>query len=629
MSPRKITLASVAGALALSGSASAGFTGLAVTMQPETATTGDDLDVYRLYATFDNPTDQVVAVGGTLLFPQILDSGGSGFFQVTVFGAHQQLPQNEFIVGAVPNLFLDSMLTIGVPQGYAGTQPALPSIVQFNDFDFNGPGTGFGSPVVITPDGGWASSPDQPETIVKPYPPNNATPVGDGDGIYCVSTPGGPFAVLIGQFSVAAGSPFSGDLGALGVYEDGVGVMLTAPATQFGFGELCVTGACCLAPGECVEGVTFEQCIGLSGVFTGPGTVCQFEVFTVNHDGPQDEWSHGIETIVACPGEGPGCVSGPVKIDAWQTSAIPADGTQNCEDFSAPSACPIPADFFGKGSDPFADTICFQGEPLGVVTLPGFGPLDFGDADTLVTRPSDPFDRCDLPSANSVQVPIQMEQLDLVSVSPITVTFNGGQDPEDWDVRVRVDGSAGQPAGSSLTATKTHCNGGTFDSTISVCPTFIFTKVGEPSTEVEIDYCGTCNPGGITMTANGVDWVHDIDNLVDVTNPVCSDMITGMTDVAPQPACDCNTNSVRDKCDIESGASKDCDFDGVPDECQAPPVCPADLSGNCAADFADILLVIAAWGPCPPECPEDLNGNGSVDFADILFVIGEWGSCAQ
>ncbi|MCP3904839.1 MAG: VCBS repeat-containing protein, partial [Planctomycetes bacterium] len=55
--------------------------------------------------------------------------------------------------------------------------------------------------------------------------------------------------------------------------------------------------------------------------------------------------------------------------------------------------------------------------------------------------------------------------------------------------------------------------------------------------------------------------------------------------------------------------------------------CPADLSGNGQADFADILVIIGAWGPCPTPCLEDLNGNDQVDFADILIVIGAWGAC--
>ncbi|MCP3905579.1 MAG: hypothetical protein GY715_18285 [Planctomycetes bacterium] len=53
--------------------------------------------------------------------------------------------------------------------------------------------------------------------------------------------------------------------------------------------------------------------------------------------------------------------------------------------------------------------------------------------------------------------------------------------------------------------------------------------------------------------------------------------------------------------------------------------CPEDLNGNGQVDFADILAVIGAWGPCC--CPEDLDGSGDVGFSDILLIIGAWGPC--
>ncbi|MHC5113661.1 MAG: hypothetical protein ACYTGP_04445 [Planctomycetota bacterium] len=54
--------------------------------------------------------------------------------------------------------------------------------------------------------------------------------------------------------------------------------------------------------------------------------------------------------------------------------------------------------------------------------------------------------------------------------------------------------------------------------------------------------------------------------------------------------------------------------------------CPADLNGNGAVDFADILEIIAAWGPCA-GCAEDLDASGDVGFGDILVVIANWGLC--
>ncbi|MCP3904896.1 MAG: hypothetical protein GY715_14825 [Planctomycetes bacterium] len=55
--------------------------------------------------------------------------------------------------------------------------------------------------------------------------------------------------------------------------------------------------------------------------------------------------------------------------------------------------------------------------------------------------------------------------------------------------------------------------------------------------------------------------------------------------------------------------------------------CTGDVNGDLTVSFADVLALIAAWGPCPAGCPQDLNGNKAVDFADILVVIAGWGPC--
>ncbi|MBX3374275.1 MAG: DNRLRE domain-containing protein [Phycisphaeraceae bacterium] len=60
-----------------------------------------------------------------------------------------------------------------------------------------------------------------------------------------------------------------------------------------------------------------------------------------------------------------------------------------------------------------------------------------------------------------------------------------------------------------------------------------------------------------------------------------------------------------------------------------PPV-PGDINGDGTVDFADLLLVLSAWGPCPGDphhdpCPADLTGDGTVDFADLLIVLANWG----
>jgi hypothetical protein len=55
---------------------------------------------------------------------------------------------------------------------------------------------------------------------------------------------------------------------------------------------------------------------------------------------------------------------------------------------------------------------------------------------------------------------------------------------------------------------------------------------------------------------------------------------------------------------------------------------PADLDGDGVIGFADLLLVLAEWGPCA-ACPEDLDGSGAVDFPDLLEILGKWGPCSE
>ena len=48
-----------------------------------------------------------------------------------------------------------------------------------------------------------------------------------------------------------------------------------------------------------------------------------------------------------------------------------------------------------------------------------------------------------------------------------------------------------------------------------------------------------------------------------------------------------------------------------------------DLNGDGIVDFADLLILLSAWGPCA-GCPADLNGDDLVDFSDLLILLGEW-----
>ena len=58
--------------------------------------------------------------------------------------------------------------------------------------------------------------------------------------------------------------------------------------------------------------------------------------------------------------------------------------------------------------------------------------------------------------------------------------------------------------------------------------------------------------------------------------------------------------------------------------------CPADLDGSGDVGFADLLSLLAAWGPydpCPPLVPADIDENCEVGFSDLLALLAAWGLC--
>ena len=58
-----------------------------------------------------------------------------------------------------------------------------------------------------------------------------------------------------------------------------------------------------------------------------------------------------------------------------------------------------------------------------------------------------------------------------------------------------------------------------------------------------------------------------------------------------------------------------------------PPL--GDLTGDCIVGAADLLILLAGWGPCadpcPPFCPADLNEDCVVGAADLLLLLANWG----
>ncbi len=242
------------------------------------------------------------------------------------------------------------------------------------------------------------------------------------------------------------------------------------------------TGACCHEDMSCTDDMTESEC-----------------------DGP---WYEGQPcSDIACPSFT--CVE-PGQ-DCWVTQCDGHTGYGFDQ-------TPLQAGFFGPGSDPFEEFVALGGPPGG-----GSGP---NGSDTLLDRLERMCFVEPLPATDST--PLELVMLELVSCQPITVTYDDGQNSEDWDVVVDLSGA--QPQGT-LTATKTHANGGTFDSDFYVQPRFTFTKISDPSEVVIFD---TLDAGidPMLLSSTGEPWLHTV-----TIGPSCSPNFAAGYDIVDDVEC--------------------------------------------------------------------------------------------
>ncbi|MGH2687299.1 MAG: hypothetical protein ACRDKW_00605, partial [Actinomycetota bacterium] len=268
-------------------------------------------------------------------------------------------------------------------------------------------------------------------------------------------------------------------------------------------------------------------------------------------------------------------------IDMWTT---PGSGL-TFDDFSGN---PIPADFFDPGSDPFTGVVVLIGQPLpdlGPPTAPSVFP-----ADTIVRRPMTAV----LPGPGSQDtIPIEIVALNLVSVNPITVTYNGGQNPEPWDVRVCLSAVAPQMQGG-MTVRQECPTGGTYDSTLPVVPKLVFTRVNPPAIR-------TLDPAPQVMLAfNGADWVAIPDPSLAVTRIMQGAVTDGNCNGIPDPPLLGTSNFVPGVRDLS------CD-----------PACVAVPPQPQQKVLTTEEQILAAHGILPAqEPPPDGDGDGVPDDAD-------------
>ncbi len=58
-------------------------------------------------------------------------------------------------------------------------------------------------------------------------------------------------------------------------------------------------------------------------------------------------------------------------------------------------------------------------------------------------------------------------------------------------------------------------------------------------------------------------------------------------------------------------------------------ICLWDLDASGSVGVADLLSLLASWGPCPPkaDCPADFDDNDDVGVSDLLVLLANWGPC--
>lgn len=312
-------------------------------------------------------------------------------------------------------------------------------------------------------------------------------------------------------------------------------------------GACCSHGLACTAitefrcEADIVSGPSVE-----AGVFLGVGITCSPQAGIFSEISAGDVFEQFTAPPMNCPdntgGEEPPAMNctGPPYTDGW----VSRSEEDMCHDFGADGSPEIPAGFFGTNSDPFLNSVCLTGVPLG----PTFWG-EFGEADTLIVRDDDPFDACAAPSANESTVNTELVAMHLRSVEPITVTYNDGSPAEQWTLDVTV--SEVRTSEGFLTATKQHCNGGTYTSLLQVYPVYTFTKVGNPETRVVLDTGIDNTPLILTQNVNRP-WVAEVDSETPYAGDLCSAFHPGMFQQLILPNdCDSDGDGMIDGCLVQ------------------------------------------------------------------------------
>ncbi len=335
----------------------------------------------------------------------------------------------------------------------------------------------------------------------------------------------------------------------------------------------------------------------------------------------------------------------PAGADLWQTVGA---GGQTFQDFSE---SPIPADFFGDGSEAFDGTIELIGLPF--AENPGLAPegVDLGLADTLVERLQDVV----IDSAGGTgATTIQIAALSLHSIEPITVNVNG--EPTQWNVEVQLSNQPQQQG--QMTITLEDEFGGTFNSNLPVLPMFIFVNNSNPSDIKILDLGADGGEPIMFLTING-HWLINgslCSQLVQPTSTI--NLVNGVSVPPPvgffpglalNPFGSCKWVLTTEEAQLAQHGvfparfmvGEDFDGDGISDDCDNCPItanplqededddCIGDACDNCPTDANFDQADLDADGIGSVCDDEELDPNSSIPAGSDLWSTPDGGQTFQ
>ena len=252
--------------LAANTAASAALVGLHVEQHlVDVYGTGIPSTTWRLYAEFDNPTDQLTGVGGHILQGGIGFVAANGGFYQCIFGGPMSSDINPGFIPPFPSMAADSWVTIGAEDLWESQTLTTYGGVAWNLFE-NGNVNVWSNPLIAFW-GKWVR------------------PVNDSHAFGQVLPGYSNYHVLVGQFTTHGHGPSWEPWGRLSLngqmeqilFNGGVELVpWEAHGVEFGTPDASA-GACCFEDAAYGPGCAVlpeDQCDALAGNWFGPGTDC-------------------------------------------------------------------------------------------------------------------------------------------------------------------------------------------------------------------------------------------------------------------------------------------------------------------------------------------------------------------